>query len=568
MKKGPNLQAKYLEYAEQLPAEIVAECKEKVIEVWGKVEGQLARRRREEAAAKETADFAELRRRMKARFAEREEASSFLPAKQPPAESEEQSSQEELAPTLIPVSPREPILLNPGAPYDNAQKLITEYHWHTGQRVRTLQHYQKDFWKWDGTHWVQVDDDGARSDVWKQLDAADKIVKGGKRERFEPSPHHVNGTMDALRGATSLPKSTLMPGWFGPAPVDDMQEMVACQNGMLHLPTRRLFPHTPRFWSANVLEFGYDPKAKAPRFEQFLREVWPDDDEAQQSLLEMFGLSFTDITKYHQAFMLVGPPRGGRGTIGRLLHGLIGEENYVGTTLKALSEPFGLESFIGKKVVAFPDARLEGVHPRNLSTLAERLLTITGGDDMHVNRKNAKYWEGKLTARIVLFSNELLRMQDQSGALASRFVVWQMRESFLGREDFDLTDKLLAERPGILNLALEALDRVRTRRPRPGVLQCKTGLDMSQDLADLLSDVKVFIDQSCDIGPQHEVLVAALFARWQLWCAQQGIRHSWGSNQFSAKVVSVVPTIRRGRPRTDGRSTKLLGIGLAKKSMG
>jgi hypothetical protein len=41
------------------------------------------------------------------------------------------------------------------------------------------------------------------------------------------------------------------------------------------------------------------------------------------------------------------------------------------------------------------------------------------------------------------------------------------------------------------------------------------------------------------------------------------IRHSWGSNQLSAKVVSVVPTIRRGRPRTDGRNTKLLGIGLA-----
>jgi len=180
MKKGPNLQAKYLEYAEQLPAEIVAECKEKVIEVWGKVEGELARRRREEAAAKETADFAELRRRMKARFAEREEASSFLPAKQPAAEDAEQSSQEELAPTLVPVSPREPILLNPGAPFDNAQKLITEYHWHIGQRVRTLQHYQKDFWKWNGTHWVQVDDDAARS---RCLEAARRCRQDRERRQ-------------------------------------------------------------------------------------------------------------------------------------------------------------------------------------------------------------------------------------------------------------------------------------------------------------------------------------------------------------------------------------------------
>jgi hypothetical protein len=87
---------------------------------------------------------------------------------------------------------------------------------------------------------------------------------------------------------------------------------------------------------------------------------------------------------------------------------------------------------------------------------------------------------------------------------------------------------------------------------------------MSQDLADLLSDVKVFVDDCCDIGPEYEVLVAALFARWQLWCAQRGIRHSWGDKQFSAKVVSVVPTIRRGRPReTPTRKTKLLGIRLA-----
>jgi hypothetical protein len=237
--------------------------------------GQLwldAKRKRElaQAAAKEATDFAELRRRMKRRFAEREEASSFLPATQPPAADAQKIAEDEQAPTLVPVSPREPLLLNPRAPYDNAQKLITEYHWHTGQRVRTLQHYQRDFWKWHGTHWVQVDDDAARSDVWKQLDGADKIVSGGKRERFEPKPDHVNGTMDALRGATNLPKSTLMPGWFGPAPVEDMEEMVACQNGILHLPTRRVFPHTPRFWSANVLEFGYDPKAKAPRFEQLV----------------------------------------------------------------------------------------------------------------------------------------------------------------------------------------------------------------------------------------------------------------------------------------------------------
>jgi putative DNA primase/helicase len=58
------------------------------------------------------------------------------------------------------------------------------------------------------------------------------------------------------------------------------------QNGLLNVRTRKLLGHTTRFWSPNVLEFGYDPKAKAPRFEQFLEEIFPGDKEAQQGLVE------------------------------------------------------------------------------------------------------------------------------------------------------------------------------------------------------------------------------------------------------------------------------------------
>src|SRR5262249_42268475 len=107
-KGGPNLQAKYLELAEQLPEEIIDDCRRSVVEVWGKVEEELAKRKREEAAAKEAADFVELRRRMKRRFAEHEEASSFLPARQPPADDAQKGTEEEqeVAPTLVPVSPR------------------------------------------------------------------------------------------------------------------------------------------------------------------------------------------------------------------------------------------------------------------------------------------------------------------------------------------------------------------------------------------------------------------------------------------------------------------------------
>jgi putative DNA primase/helicase len=205
--------------------------------------------------------------------------------------------------------------------------------------------------------------------------------------------------LDALQGLLNLePKQHPMPGWFGPGrPEGDLRELVACRNGLLHFPTRVILPHSPRFWSANVLDFTYDPDARAPRFEQFLEEVFPGDREAQQCLLEVYGLILTDVTKYQKAFMFVGPPRGGRGTIGRVLRGLIGEDNYIGTSLKSFSESFGMEDFIGKKVVVFSDAKLDGVPLRNLTTMAERIQMITGEDDVHVNRKNQKYWSDHTT---------------------------------------------------------------------------------------------------------------------------------------------------------------------------
>jgi phage/plasmid-associated DNA primase len=69
----------------------------------------------------------------------------------------------------------------------------------------------------------------------------------------------------------------------------------------------------------------------------------------------MIGLCVTDETKYQKAFMFIGPRRGGRGTIGRLLHGLVGDENYVGPKLRGMVRQFGMQSWIGKKLALFPD---------------------------------------------------------------------------------------------------------------------------------------------------------------------------------------------------------------------
>jgi phage/plasmid-associated DNA primase len=136
-----------------------------------------------------------------------------------------------------------------------------------------------------------------------------------------------------------------------------------------------------------------------------------------------------------------------------------------------------------------------------------------------------------------------------------------MQQSFYGREDEDLTDKLLAERPGILNLAIEALEKLRARGK---LIQSEAGKEMSERLGDLTSDVKMFVEECCDVGAEFEIPLGKIFQRWQYWCDQHNIRHAWGDNHFSEKLRSVVPALNSGRPRKNNpkRHTVLYGIGL------
>lgn len=251
--------------------------------------------------------------------------------------------------------------------------------------------------------------------------------------------------------------------------------------------------------------------------------------------------------------------------MGRVLRGLIGAQNYIGTSMKRFGEPFGMESFIGKKVAVFTDATLDGLTPRQLANITEQTKQISGEDDVDINRKNKRYWHGKLNARLVYFGNELLCLEDQSGALAERMVTWRMRQTFKGdRQDTKLTDKLLAERAGILNHSLDGWDRV---RERGGFRQPESGSELSIAFAELGSDVSRFVKDCCNIGPEYDELLQVIFAAWARWCSRHGLRHPWGDNQFSEKLRSAVPTISTSRPRVEGsdkRPTRVYGISLVK----
>ncbi len=98
---------------------------------------------------------------------------------------------------------------------------------------------------------------------------------------------------------------------------------------------------------------------------------------------------------------------------------------------------------------------------------------------MTVARKFREAWHGRLLTRFMVLTNELPSLSDGSGALAGRFIVLMLKNSFFGREDPALTNKLTAELSGILNWAIAGYRRL---RKRGHFIMPKSSLDAVDDM--------------------------------------------------------------------------------------
>jgi len=378
----------------------------------------------------------------------------------------------------------------------------------------------------------------------------------------------VNNFLDQVRAQAILPGRYDPPAWLSERSADDWppDEVLVCRNGLVHLPSlvsgKRpyLVPPTPRFFSTSALDFDFScSEAPSPEnWYRFLGQLWPDDPESVATLQEWFAYCLTPDTRLQKILLLVGPGRSGKGTIGRVLRGLVGEANVCGPTLASLGSQFGLWPFLGKSLAIISDARLGG--RADQAAIVERLLSISGEDALTVDRKNLEPVTTKLKTRIMLLSNELPRLQDSSGVFSSRFIILRLRESFLGREDPDLTKKLLPELPAILLWSIEGWQRLQQRRR---FTQPESALELVGQLADLTSPVSAFVRDCCRVGPAYRVSVDDLFAGWKEWCEKNGRREPGTIQTFGRNLLAAVPTLRQSRPREEGgRYRAYEGIGL------
>jgi putative DNA primase/helicase len=356
---------------------------------------------------------------------------------------------------------------------------------------------------------------------------------------WAPNRHKIGDVLEALSAITILFDQVDQPCWL-----DDRATgtIVAVTNGLLDIERRQLLPHTPLFFNQTSVPFEYDAAAAPPkRWLAFLKELWPNEPESIDVLAEWFGYVISGLLNLHKILLMVGPTRGGKGVIARVLTQLVGRQNTAGPTLHSLGGDFGLAPLIGKPLAVISDARFVG---KNSNVVVERLLSISGEDTLTVNIKYKEQWTGKLPCRLHVISNELPKLGDASTAIVGRLVLLLTSRSWLGHEDYTLERDLRAELPGILNWSLDGLERLTSTNTFTRLPSADEAIITMRDLA---SPVGAFVREKCEIGADNEVAADTLYAAYKLWADDNG--HPKVTKQtFGRDLRAAVPSIRRTRP--------------------
>jgi P4 family phage/plasmid primase-like protien len=260
------------------------------------------------------------------------------------------------------------------------------------------------------------------------------------------SAHEANEIGEQLRGRFTVREEDM----GGP------EGKIAAENCVIDLIEETTYQHSPHYNFLSSLGSAFDPDATCPRWRAFLKEV-VDSDTDRQKLQEFAGYCLHHWgLPYHKALFLVGPTASGKSTFLDTINALLGEGTTASLTPQQMtSERFGGAELHGKWANIRNDIPAETVN--NTGMFKE----LVAGDPIKAEEKYKDPFMFRPNAKHLFSANQLPETDTDDEAFYRRILLCPFPETIPRAErDPGLDEKLQAELPGILNWAIEGLQRL------------------------------------------------------------------------------------------------------------
>jgi P4 family phage/plasmid primase-like protien len=371
---------------------------------------------------------------------------------------------------------------------------------------------QGSFWRWKGKVWASVDD-----------------------REIKRTVHAVSGDSELTGSVVTSVVDLIKTECFRPDQVfDAASEVINCANGeLVHANGQwRLGEHLRDRYLTTVIPVEYDPAARAPRFNQFLFEVFEGDCDACEKielLGEAFGYSLIPSCHLEKFFLLIGSGANGKSVLLNVLKALLGVANVAAVKPSQFNNNFQRAYLQGKLANIVSEIEIG-------TQLADGLKALTSGESMTAERKHRDPFTFTPIATQWMGTNHFPQVSDLSGGFVRRAAVLTFNQHFVeGQRDVHLAEKLKAELPGILNFALEGLERL--YRNSQFTIPESSDQAMRRWLSEV-DQVSQFVEEGCTEGAALEVESGALYVAYRDWAVGAGIQRLVSHKSFTSRLES------------------------------
>jgi putative DNA primase/helicase len=421
----------------------------------------------------------------------------------------------------------------------NARRFIRQH----AETVRSLSGLRRSWLIWDDVRWTP-DETGEVSRLAKatvrsihaeadQAEDVDMQTALGKHATSSESANSIRAMLDL---AATEPEISVTPAGFDADPW-----LFNVENGTLNLRTGKLQAHRREDLITKLSPVQYDPAATAPRWQQFLEEIFAGDADLIAFMQRAVGYSLTGDTREHCLFFCYGKGRNGKSTFLETIRDLAGD--YAQTADFTTFQPRrgdGPRTDIARMRGARFISAVEAEGDKGFD--ATVLKQLTGGDTIVARQLYEKEFEFRPQHKLFLAANHQPVVKDNSLGFWSKIKMVPFIVTFTPKQqDKKLAAQLRLELPGILNWALEGARLWRENGlTSPKAIRAAT--TQYKDENDLIGE---FFDQRCEKngGWTSNTELYRAFSEW--YVETRGQRAHVPSMIWFNRAVGDTPNVRR-----------------------
>lgn len=389
---------------------------------------------------------------------------------------------------------------------------------------------------WNGKNWAED-----RIGAIRQL-ADEAIMKlydyKAQMERLDPEDKRIKLFLEWLRNSRNtgrkdnMIKETQTAYSIAALPemFDSDQWLINVNNGTIDLRTGKLREHKRQDMITRICPVDYDENAKAPVFENFLKQIFSDNTELIKFIQRAMGYSLTGSTREQSLFVCYGTGANGKSTLIGVMQEIMGEyarnTNFSTFAVRNDTNTNDIARLVGTRFVTAMEV---GEDKRLNEALVKQL---TGGDKISARFLHKEFFDFVPTFKIWMGVNHKPKIKETDNGIWRRIKLVPFEVTIPPKDrDPELLNKLRAEMPGILAWAVK------------GCLEwLKNGLNPPEEIHEAtnayrgeMDTMQVFLEDCIAAKSGGTVKTGELYQVYVLWCEKNGERYV-SNTKFGTKM--------------------------------